>query len=73
MSAERSHHAPQGALSPRPYVGGMELGYLDPGSSSVFIQLLAGGVAAIGVTARLFWHRILRFFRLERNDRHPGA
>lgn len=47
------------------------LAYLDPGSSSVFVQLLAGGAAAMGVTAKLFWHRILRFFRVKQDD--PGA
>ena len=47
------------------------LAYLDPGSSSVVIQVLAGGVAAIGVTTRLFWNRILRFFRIRRDDAQP--
>jgi hypothetical protein len=50
---------------------GPTLAYLDPGSSSVFLQVLAGGVAAIGVTARLFWNRILRFFRIRRDDPQP--
>ena len=43
------------------------LAYLDPGSSSVFIQILAGGVAAIGVTAKLFLNRLLRFMRIKRD------
>jgi hypothetical protein len=47
------------------------LAYLDPGSSSVFLQVLAGGVAAIGVTAKLFWNRILTFFRIRRDDPEP--
>jgi hypothetical protein len=47
------------------------LAYLDPGSSSVLIQVLAGGVAAIGVTAKLFWSRILRFLRIRRDDPAP--
>lgn len=49
------------------------LAYLDPGSSSLFVQLLAGGVAGLSVTAKLFWHRILRFFRLKRDGAEPGA
>jgi hypothetical protein len=44
------------------------LAYLDPGSSSLILQALAGGVAAIAVTAKLFWHRILRFLRIKRDD-----
>ena len=45
------------------------LAYLDPGSSSVILQLLAGGVAAVAVSAKLFWHRILKFLRIRRDDR----
>lgn len=44
------------------------LGYLDPGSGSLILQLLLGGVAAIGVSAKLYWHRILRFFRVRKDD-----
>ena len=33
--------------------------YLDPGSGSMLIQLLLGGVAGLVVIVRLFWHRIL--------------
>ena len=32
--------------------------YLDPGSGSMLLQLLLGGVAAVGVIARLYWHRL---------------
>jgi len=44
------------------------LAYLDPGSSSVILQMLAGGVAAAAVTAKLFWGRIARFLRIKRDD-----
>jgi hypothetical protein len=44
------------------------LAYLDPGSSSVILQMLAGGIAAVAVTAKLFWGRILRFLRIKRDD-----
>jgi hypothetical protein len=44
------------------------LAYLDPGSSSVILQMLAGGIAAAAVTAKLFWGRILRFLRIKRDD-----
>ena len=44
------------------------LAYLDPGSSSAILQLIAGGVAAIAVSAKLFWHRILKFLRIRRDD-----
>jgi hypothetical protein len=44
------------------------LAYLDPGSSSVILQMLAGGIAAAAVAAKLFWGRILRFLRIKRDD-----
>jgi hypothetical protein len=44
------------------------LAYLDPGSSSMIVQLIAGGTAAVAVALRLFWHRILRFLRIKRDD-----
>ena len=44
------------------------LAYLDPGSSSVILQMLAGGIAAVAVTAKLFWGRILRLLRIKRDD-----
>jgi hypothetical protein len=33
--------------------------YLDPGSGSMLVQMLAGGVAAVAVTAKLTWRRLL--------------
>jgi hypothetical protein len=44
------------------------LAYLDPGSSSVFIQILAGGVAGFVMTLKLFGRRILRFLRIKPDD-----
>jgi hypothetical protein len=44
------------------------LAYLDPGSGSMILQLIAGGLAAIAVTAKLYWKRLLRFLRIKRDD-----
>ena len=35
--------------------------YLDPGTGSALLQGIIGGVAAIEVVLKLYWHRILRF------------
>jgi hypothetical protein len=43
---------------------GTTLAYLDPGSSGLIIQLIGGGLAAVAVTAKLFWRRILSFLRI---------
>ena len=49
------------------------LGYLDPGSGSMIIQMIVGGVAAVGVSLKLFWGRILEFLRIrKREDQAPA-
>jgi hypothetical protein len=42
--------------------------YLDPGTGSMLVQLLVGGVAAAAVTAKLYWHRILRLLRIRKDE-----
>jgi hypothetical protein len=44
--------------------------YLDPGSGSMIVQLLLGGVAGVAVLIRLYWHRLLVLIRLKdsKND-----
>jgi hypothetical protein len=44
------------------------LAYLDPGSGSMILQILAGGLAAVAVTAKLYWNRILRFLRIRKDE-----
>ena len=44
------------------------LAYLDPGSGSMILQMLAGGLAAVAVTAKLYWNRILKFLRIKKDD-----
>ena len=45
--------------------------YLDPGTGSMLVQLLVGGVAAAAVAAKLYWYRILRLLRIRRDDPEP--
>ena len=44
------------------------LAYLDPGSGSMILQILAGGVAAIAVTAKLYWSRLLKFLHIRKDE-----
>ena len=37
--------------------------YLDPGTGSMLLQGIIGAFLAVGVTLRLYWHRIKRLFR----------
>jgi hypothetical protein len=44
------------------------LAYLDPGSGSQILTILAGGVAAVAVTAKLYWHRLLVFLHIRKDE-----
>lgn len=33
--------------------------YMDPGTGSLFLQLLLGGVAGAALIVKLYWHRLL--------------
>lgn len=37
---------------------GPALAYLDPGTGSMLLQVILGGVAAVGVALKLFWYKI---------------
>lgn len=34
------------------------MAYLDPGTGSMLLQVILGGVAAIGVAVKLYWHKL---------------
>ena len=34
------------------------LAYLDPGTGSMLLQVILGGVAAVGVVIKLYWHKL---------------
>jgi len=36
--------------------------YLDPGTGSLVIQMLIGALAGIGITLKVYWHRIKEKF-----------
>jgi hypothetical protein len=44
------------------------LAYLDPGSGSMLVQLLVGGVAAAVVALKLYWYRLLRLLRIRKPE-----
>ena len=49
--------------------------YLDPGSGSMLVQLLLGGVAGVAVIARLGWQRFRDLFRPpgSKPESHPKS
>jgi hypothetical protein len=44
------------------------LAYLDPGSGGMILAAITGGLAAIGVTIRLYWGKLLRFLRIRKDE-----
>ena len=44
----------------------MNLAYIDPGSGSMILQLILGGLAAAAVFLKMFWHRVLVFLRIRK-------
>jgi hypothetical protein len=34
----------------------------------MILQILAGGVAAVAVTAKLYWNRVLKFLRIRKDE-----
>lgn len=42
--------------------------YLDPGTGSLIIQSIIGAVAAVGVTMKLYWHKIKLLFSGKQNS-----
>lgn len=39
------------------------LAYLDPGSGSMMLQLLFGGIAGVAVIMKLYWSSFINLFR----------
>lgn len=46
--------------------------YLDPGTGSVLLQLILGGLAGLAVVGKLFWHRVLEILGIRKADA-PGT
>ena len=47
------------------------LAYMDPGTGSMLLQLILGGVAGLFVIIRLFWHRILVVLGIKKEEAPP--
>ncbi|HEX2111467.1 MAG TPA: hypothetical protein VHF67_07925 [Gaiellaceae bacterium] len=46
----------------------MNLAYIDPGSGSMILQMILGGLAAAAVFLKMFWHRILVFLGIRKPE-----
>ena len=43
--------------------------YLDPGTGSMLLQVILGGVAAVGVAIKLYWHKLRAAFGMAKEER----
>lgn len=50
-------------------MGSLISGYLDPGSGSVIVQVVLGGMAGLAVAFKLLRHRIARLFGRDTAER----
>ena len=44
------------------------LAYLDPGTGSLILQLVLGGAAALAVTVKFWWNRLLHLLHIRRRS-----
>lgn len=42
--------------------------YIDPGTGSAILQGILAALAAIALTAKLYWHRLLKFLGLRKDS-----
>ena len=47
-------------------------GYIDPGTGSLIIQSIIGAIAAIGVTLKLYWHKLKLMFSKQDKSAEAG-
>lgn len=45
--------------------------YLDPGTGSMILQLLLGGLAGIALVGKLYWAKLLSLFSLQTKPNRP--
>ena len=49
------------------------LAYLDPGSGSMMLQLLLGGIAGVAVILKLYWNAFAGLFRRKKHRDNSTA
>jgi hypothetical protein len=49
------------------------LAYLDPGSGSIVLQVIIGGILGIGVVLKAYWSKIVRLFGKNRTSTEKTA
>jgi hypothetical protein len=47
--------------------------YLDPGTGSMLLSAVFGVVAAVALAVKMFWYRLVGFFRGRKRGPRPGT
>jgi len=47
------------------------MAYIDPGSGSMLLQIILGGVAGLFVIFKLYWHRLLTVLGIRKETEAP--
>ena len=47
--------------------------YLDPGTGSMILQVLLGGVAGLAIAGKFYWHRFLTLIGMRSEPVAPAA
>jgi len=47
------------------------MAYIDPGSGSMLLQLILGGVAGLFIIFKLYWYRFLTFLGIRKETEVP--
>lgn len=45
--------------------------YLDPGTGSIILQVLLGGIAGLALAGKLYWSKLLSLFGIRRKIEEP--
>lgn len=43
--------------------------YIDPGTGSMFIQAIIGALVGVGITIKIYWHKIQEKLFMRNNDK----
>lgn len=63
MLNTRKHHAIAAYCALIASLGAPAYAYLEPGTGSMLLQLILGGVAGVGIAVKLYWQQISSIFR----------
>ena len=50
----------------------MILGYIDAASGSMLLQIILGGMAAMGLALKMWWRGLLRFLHIRKPEDEPA-